>query len=221
MSASAVMRSPYNTCQFGHARHKTKRVGGLVIFDWEEYQGLAGYCSGQDQVSMTIDLTGSWEVEETAKAMSVVEAGDMVFDFGAHIGWYAHHAALLGAHVYAYEADWENVRLLRQNCPRLLVKVGWIEDMPPVTTLFPVRLVKIDVEGAEIEAVRIIRPLLDAGLVDSLLVECSPEFDSYYPELIDMLIGYGYTATVVGKAGERPVAGATLGPVQQNVWFTR
>lgn len=193
----------------------------MTIFDWEQYQGLKGYCSGQDDVSRTIDLYGYWEAEETAKAMSVVRPGDLVYDFGAHIGWYARQAARLGASVYAYEADPENVRLLRRNCDRFLVKIGWLADQAPVTTLFPVRLVKMDVEGAEDEAIRIIRPLLAAELVDNLLVECSPEFADYYPLLIDTLIGYGFSATAVGKEGERPLTGATLGPVQQNVWFER
>lgn len=221
MSGSAVMRSPLNQCEFGHGRHATKRAAGMTIFDWEAYQGLEGYCTGQDDVSRTIDLYGYWEAEETAKAMSVVEAGDLVFDFGAHIGWYSRQAVQRGASVYAYEADPENVRLLRLNCEPLFVRVGWLADMPTVSNLFPVRLVKIDVEGAEDEAVRIVRPLLAAGLVDSLLVECSPELAGYYPALVDTLIGYGYTATVVDKTGEWPITGATLGPVQRNVWFAR
>lgn len=216
-----MMRADLNVCQFGHPTHETHLAGGMTVYDWSAYQGLAGYCSGQDDVSRTIDLYGFWEAEETAKVLSVVRPGDLVLDFGAHIGWYSRQCYLAGADVFAFEADPENVRLLRLNCPQVRVWEGWVKDHDRLSPSTQVRVVKADVEGAENDVLEVVSLLLDWRMVDFLLVECSPELDGYYPELVDGLIGRGYTATAVGKEGERPVTGATLGPVQANVWFER
>lgn len=216
-----------NVCEFGHPWHRSIRRNGWQIWEWRHYQGLAGYCPAQDDVSKSIDLNGDWEREETAVALSVVRPGDLVVDFGSHIGWYTTHAARAGATVLAYDSDPENMRLLERNArprgheaPRVVSHLGWLVDAPALDAL-PIRLVKADVEGAEDQALRIIRRSLDAGLVDYLLIECSPEFADYYPALIDDLTARGYTAEIVGKGGSEPVTGATLGPVQRNVWFSR
>ena len=56
------------------------------------------------------------------------------------------------------------------------------------------RLVKMDIEGAEEHALRVVWPLVKAGLVDHLLIELSPVFNDSYPALVDMIRGEGYRA---------------------------
>lgn len=215
------MRPP-NTCQAGHAEHDTKVIdtvqGPFRIYDWRRYMDYPGYCSGQDDVSMTLNLYGVWEGADWDRARKLLTcAPGMVYDFGAHIGWYTIMAAELGHTVVAVEPDPENARLLRRNlkdrrcADNVWVIDAWADELVLVegTALF----VKADTEGAEDDCLRVVHNLLPGP---TLLLECSPEFKGYYPAMIDFLIALGYAADENGK----PVTGATLGPVQRNVWFT-
>ena len=68
-------------------------------------------------------------------------------------------------------------------------------------------------EVIEDDVVEVCRPIIE-DFHPALLLECSPEFDSYYPSMIDDLRAVGYKADVEGEA----ITGATLGETQKNVW---
>jgi len=217
-----MRRQEFNVCQAGHETHDTRVVdtvqGPLKIYDWKKYQGFAGYCTGQDDVSMTLDLYGSWEGSDWVRCrQALTDTTGNVWDFGSHIGWYSIMAAELGHQVLAIDADPTNVEMLGINARNRRVKISslcsWVADIDHLHG--DVFLVKSDVEGAEDEVVRLCRPLLRAGKIQYLLLECSPEFDDYYPALIDEIRGYGYDASIDGI----PITGAELGETQKNVWF--
>ncbi len=213
----------FNICQAGHKTHDPKVVdtalGPFTIFDWQKYAGQAGlYCPGQDDVSMTLDLYGTWEGTDWHRAQQYVGNREgWALDFGSHIGWYAIMFALAGLDVLAVDADPVNCELLQINARNYGVSIDvrqtWVADMdvlPPRDTV----LIKSDVEGAELDVVRICEKIiLDSH--PTLLLECSPEFATYYPRMIDDLLDLGYRADVEGEE----ITGATLGETQKNVWF--
>ncbi|MEE9178750.1 MAG: hypothetical protein V3U46_10020 [Acidimicrobiia bacterium] len=217
-----MRRQTANECQAGHKVHDTKVVdtvlGPFTIWDWEKYAGFEGYCTGQDDVSMTLDLYGIWEAPDWQRAQRYVEGREgWALDFGSHIGWYAVMFARAGLDVLAVDADPVNCELLEINAGRHRVKIDvhevWVADMMPLGLIDTV-LIKSDVEGAEDDVLEVCRYII-AGLHPALLLECSPEFDTYYPQMIDDLIGLGYRADVEGVE----ITGATLGDTQKNVWF--
>lgn len=70
-------------------------------------------------VSRKIREQGLWEPFETSLIMSRLTAGGIFVDVGANIGYFTIIAAsLVGkqGHVYAFEPDPENYRLLQKNC---------------------------------------------------------------------------------------------------------
>ena len=56
-----------NICDAGHKIHDRKIVdtvqGKFLIFDYEQYMGYTGYCTGQDDISRTLSLYGNWSME--------------------------------------------------------------------------------------------------------------------------------------------------------------
>jgi hypothetical protein len=221
------------------------------IYDWRRYRRLeGGYCPGRDAVSETIDLLGIWEPVETALVLDALAAppGEkIVVDVGSQIGWYTALAASSGYRCLAIEADPENGHLealtgYRNGWSDLVAarqeRVG--PDSTPLPAR-PIRLAKIDVEGAEDSAVAMLAPSLDAGLVDHLLIECSPTFADYYPALLAGLIDRGFAAfTLPDKQTPPPTFANPLAEIaryridelpnlddlvaswhQENVWLTR
>ncbi len=216
-----MRRQTANECQAGHKSHDTKVVdtalGPFTIWDWQKYAGFEGYCTGQDDVSMTLDLYGIWEGDDWKRAQQYTGPG-WALDFGAHIGWYAVMFALAGLDVYAVDADPVNCELLQINARNLGVQIdvlnAWVSDMDPLPMNRATVIIKSDVEGAEQDVIKVCADII-ADSHPALLLECSPEFDSYYPAMIEDLIDRGYAATVDGAA----IRGATLGDTQKNVWF--
>jgi hypothetical protein len=220
-----------NECQAGHKTHDTKVVdtalGPFTIWDWQKYAGQAGlYCPGQDDVSMTLDLYGVWEAPDWERAQRYVGNREgWGLDFGSHIGWYAVMFARAGLDVLAVDSIAANCELLEINArnsgvySRIHIDQTWVEDMEVLAPRWldeskNTVLIKSDVEGAEDEVVRVCSRIITEQH-PALLLECSPEFDSYYPDMIERLIDLGYAATVDGAA----IRGATLGKTQRNVWF--
>lgn len=195
MKPTRMRRNP-NQCR--HETHATKTVrtvqGDFLIYDWTQYQDEEGYCSGKDDVSMTLDLYGIWEPIDYERSR---HAKGFLVDFGAHIGWYAR-----GHECLAVEPDPENVRLLRANTDAEIFE-GWTFDIGSLTRRPD--FVIADIEGDEYDAMRLIRPWL--GEIPLLLIECSPEFGDYYPALIDEMHAAGYSSA------------PELGETQANVWF--
>ena len=190
----------------------------MLIWDWERYDGHVGYCPGNDEVSKSLGLQGMWEGYETVLTLNILETPGLVVDVGAHIGWYTILAGLTGHPVVAIEPDAENLRLLNLNLA--LNQVGadihpvWIDQLTPLLDMSgPVRLIKMDIEGSEDQAIRICRPLL--GVVDYLLVEVSPVFADHYPQTVQTVVDCGYRGFVVPVDGHEAFSADPLGTVQQ------
>src|SRR3989304_4474407 len=97
-----------NQCQAGHSDHDSFKIetsiGFMLVYNYERYKNVAGYCSGKDDVSRTLINTGAWEKPETEIIKKVLEDGDKnnyFWDLGCHIGWYTIIAAKLGYRVLA------------------------------------------------------------------------------------------------------------------------
>lgn len=172
----------------------------MEIWDTELHPVDGGpYCPARDAVSETILSHGVWEPRETAVMLSCLERFDgAMFDMGAQLGWFSLIAGLGGADVTAWECDRDNRDRLRSSAARLEVAVSIVpnrigpdtEPLPPTKVAFA----KIDLEGAERDAVRILWPSIDAGLVDSMLIEVSPVFDDYYGDMVAGIMENGYEA---------------------------
>lgn len=183
------------------------RAWRMRIYDPDKYPVDDGpYCAAHDAVSATITNQGIWEPAGTIMASQVCSTADptqIVVDLGAQIGWFSLIAAAWGLLVRAYDADATNLRLLRESA-RLngwtdLIKAKHLRidaTTKPILKPQPIRLAKIDTEGAEGDAVRVLWPVIEAGLVDHLLVELSPTFrpGAHYPDLASRLLAAGFDA---------------------------
>lgn len=165
------------------------------------------YCPAHDAVSETIINAGIWEPSETIltlAACSAGPAGSWMVDFGSQVGWFSLLAASCGLGVLAIEADEENRRLhtLSNEANDWGGYVSMIPERigPDTPALDPVRhitLAKIDVEGAERDAIRMLWPSIEAGMVDHLLVEITPVFADFYGSLVIDLVDAGFQAWVL------------------------
>ena len=220
------MAAVIQACQVGHATHEDILVDvildgpvaripdvpavpknlalsfPMLIWDWSRYENTENYCPGNDQVSMSVGSQGMWEGFETVLTLDVLTGPGLVIDFGAHVGWYTLLATLTGHDVIAIEADVENVRLLNLNLAMngqtADIRHTWIDELSPELVVDGrVRLVKVDIEGLEDQAIRVCRPLLEARQIDYLLLEISPVFADHYPKTIATVEGYGYRGFVV------------------------
>ena len=213
---------PVFDCYFGHTTHHDRRVVvvldgpaeqlhdtpsipprlalrfPMLVYDWARYQTPEpGYCPGRDEVSKGIMVHGRWETAETLTVLDILTGSGVVYDFGAHIGWYTLIAGLTGHPVVAFEPDPENLRILNLNLAmnRLAADVHplWVDEtVPPFPPAGPVRLIKIDIEGHSGEAVRVCVPILDRQLIDYLLVEVSPVFVDDSAETVATIVDRGY-----------------------------
>lgn len=210
--ADMTEQKAWQKCQAGHERHERilvdTELGKMWVFDWDKYKGFDGYCTGQDDISRTLKLYGVWEPAESKVIRGVLEAGDRskkVLDIGAHIGWYSLMAARMGYQVMAIEADSENCELLKLNAqlhgikvagtqaPEITIYNFWIDQSKKDIQLSgDFELVKIDIEGAEQHAIKMIESSFTKGHVQNLFMEISPVFNDSYPALVEKLRGYGY-----------------------------
>lgn len=169
------------------------------------------YCPAHDAVSETIMNLGIGEPAETILVSQVASTAlpeSKMLDVGAHIGWFSLLAASWGLTVGAIDADPENLRLLNRSAMyngwshRIFTSCERIDDDSAAvhgdgSDISRVRLVKIDIEGAENHEIRVLQQALDQALIDHLLIEVSPVFADYYPDLVLDLIGKGYEAFIV------------------------
>jgi SAM-dependent methyltransferase len=215
--------------------------GPLEVFNASLYPDTVGYCAGDDYVSRVLVDHGSWEPHVMA---GLVELGvlddtgdhdtrEVVLDIGCHIGWYSRLAASYGYHVLAVDGELEHLDMTAANVARtaeqadreLVLCRGWIDadtkevDVPEDGTR--VRLVKADIESHERHAVRAVRRLLDAGIVDYLLLEISPVFrDDYAAEVLWPLRAAGYELAYRLHGGVREWDWSLDFP-QEEILFTR
>lgn len=206
----------WQKCQAGHESHKRKsvstKIGRLQIYDWEKYYGYAGYCTGQDDISMTLDKYGIWEEKETQIVENILRNSDdgfkWVIDIGSHIGWYSILAAKLGYYVLAIDGDKENLEVLSKNAdmngvsdliqPFLL----WIDKNAmefEVAHEDQISLLKIDIEGNEQFAIKSLKKSIKKGQIKNIFMEVSPVFNDSYPKLVKEIIDSGYDAYKEGQ----------------------
>lgn len=236
-----------------------KRAFDMLIWDPDRYPVDGGpYCPAHDAVSETIAMHRIWEPQETTLTLQVCSGAEpgLLVDFGSQIGWFSLLALSAGARVLALDADEENLRILHDS----IIANGWYTnptgfwspgdrwelrnlrvspDTPPFEAR-PIRLAKIDIEGAEDQAVRVLWPSIEAGLVDFLLIEISPVFADYYPDLVASLLDAGYDGYMLPPKMQPPArldvfpddlepgridpatARETVASwTQANVWFAR
>lgn len=224
-------------CQAGHTGHASQSVEIVLdgptavpdfpsiprehscewtmhVWDTEHYMGQHGvYCTGQDEASLSIASQGVWEGFETLLALELLDMSDkdgIVVDIGAHVGWYTMLSVVCRRRVVAIEADPENVQLLAHNSFGRGVETvhGWIgEATPPVDIDEQVRLVKVDIEGLEREAIRVLKPMLRRQAIDWLMLELTPAFPgSDCGGIVRALNNLGYGTYLVPTKGD-PLAG--------------
>ena len=193
-----------NTCSAGHQVHDVKvihsDVGDLVAYDWEKYMGFAGYCTGQDGVSQTIEREGYWDPAVKNAIQAILQTGDRgnyFFDIGSHIGYFSRLADTFGYKVMAYDGDAENVALLHENVPSAAVMLKWFgEGIEPMDLIHDLNIecVKIDIEGLEEYAIKFLHEYLRTKRINNLIIEISPCFNNSYPYVVGILSKYGYSA---------------------------
>lgn len=161
-----------------------------------------------------------------------------VVDMGSQIGWFSLLAASCGRRVHGIESDPENVRLARRNAElngfdRLCVHEQVIDENFDVHVdsdapnywgkldTFNIRLVKLDIEGKEREGLGALWPAIEGGRhlgrgqrVDHILMEMSPCFDDYYPDLVRRLIKNGFD---VFRLPEKSVPPAEIYPPEKRM----
>jgi len=197
-----------NKCQAGHDKHNRKKVntvlGEMVIYDWENYMNYAGYCTGQDDISRSLDTVGKWDTEVHARMQAILAEGDtanQVIDVGSHIGYFSRLANQMGYTVKAYDADKENLELLKENTEDLpahtkakliwfdgdLIKKKWCTSC---SLQKKIELIKIDIEGNEQYAIAYFESCI--GVVKNIIMEVSPIFNNSYPKLVQDLVNWGF-----------------------------
>lgn len=198
------------------------------------------YCPAQDIISYCVDTRGTdgaWERNETRVITNVLDQpgeGRIFLDFGSQVGYYSLIAAARGFSVAALDTSADNLQCLTHSAERNRLDIAqyrcWIdEDAPALPAVDDVRLVKIDIEGAETYAIGMLTPLLAAQKIGYLVVEISPVFNDTYPDLVEDIAGHGYDVAVID--GDFPDALRPLpakgrrdyvaGLHQENFLFTR
>lgn len=196
------------------------------VWDTAKYPVDDGpWCPAHDAVSETIISHGVWEPPETILLLEAFRYCDVFIDVGAQLGWYSTLAARAGLAVMPIEADPLVMDVCARNIKRN--KSGDVYDSYRVwrvdeeTYLLPTSVpegrlaVKIDIEGAEFEAVKMLEGVIDR--VDFMLIEVSPVFDEGYPELVASLIETGFTAYLV-PTKEMPPARLEILPLDLERW---
>lgn len=204
------------SCQRGCVSHPTERImvqlGGLTPYEdlapipmgfateflMEVWTGAPDddlrWCPASDPVSETIRTLGVWEVSETIVLSSIFANNpDHVFlDIGCQLGWFSILAGEYGIPAMGFEVDPEVADVYVRNTGRPVIR-GRISD----TSQFEMAgddlryVVKIDIEGAEPAAIKMLRPALADSRVDYILIEMSPMFHDGYPALTRKIMSYG------------------------------
>lgn len=174
----------------------------MLVWDPEVHPVDGGpYCPCHDAVSEAIVSAGVWEPSETIATLSACSATSGSFvDFGAQLGWFSLVAASCGLTVHAYEADADNMAVLEKNfalngwSDRLVTHLERVGPRSEPLEVDRIDLAKIDLEGAERDGVKVLWPKITEGRVDNLLIEVSPVFADYYPDLVADLVSEGFRA---------------------------
>lgn len=230
-------------CMANHPTHDDLRVTAsagdwqfpIRVFDWEKYGGTGNYCPGHEESHHALIVHGTWEQEETNLVMETLRAKPgLVLDLGANVGWFSLIAAKCDCDVIAFEAEGENIRLLRVNAAEndLTDKITpvhvWIDQRTPQLPATDVALVKIDLEGHDRLGVRMCRHIFEQQLARHALIEFSPVFGPDYTDgytaLAMQMIKWGYTPKLMpmrAAVSEAEVPDLMKRLPQMNLWFER
>lgn len=235
---------------------KTVQAQGLQyqVYDWESYfQTVDGneviprwpdkVCQGQDIISYSLDRAKVWEKRETELVKELLSDGDRnsyVLDFGSQIGYYSILAASMGYPVVSYDSSPENLELLKKSAELngLSDKIRpvrcWIDEEWSHGTfnwgeagkVKKIRLVKVDIEGAEQYAIKYLSKQFEDKVIEYALIEVSPVFNDSYPDLVEWIVEKGYRCYQVNDDGlyEIPSEGRreyVAGLRQENFLFSR
>lgn len=227
-----------NVCEAGHNRHDSHLVNTnqgykMYVFNAGKYKDTEGYCTGDDDVSRTIEKTRGWEPAETKVLKNILENEPYgtVLDFGTHIGWYSIMAGKLGHKVIGFEGDDENIELLWDSAiynnidDKLEIHHCWIDkehNLPEIDQDKTYLLLKSDLEGNDPFVVDICRNLFENGKIIYAFIEISPVFNNKYKTMVDRIIEWGYEAEIVDPDdGELKPWNGKLDFNQANMLFTR
>lgn len=167
-----------------------------------------------DLVSDTIRELGVWEVPETMALLSAFEAapqGTVFVDVGCHVGWFSLLALNRGLDVMAIDGDRRMLHALDSSRmenmylgPEFTLVHRMVDSDWSLKTKAKNVIVKVDVEGAENHAIGGLWPLFEERKVSHLVMEISPIFEDYYPDLLKSLIDLGYMAYAMPAKSKRP-----------------
>lgn len=208
-----------NKCEAGHKKHDRilvdTELGKMWVYDWEKYKDQPGlYCTGQDDISRTLSNVGTWGQGETQMIRGLLQAGNRknnVIDFGCHIGWYTILAGQLGYSVAAIDGNEENLKLLKLNAEiygleNIDYNHIWVNEHSAMAKYEyiehgnkDIELLKIDLEGNEQHAIRIMEHLLEQKKIKNIFMEVTPVFNDSYPALVQKIVDYGYNVFKDGK----------------------
>lgn len=179
----------------------------MDVWDIESQGDGDGYCPAADPVSQNIEQFRIWEPAETIVMLRCLrELGHDVntafVDVGAHVGYYSVLAIRCGMDMYAIEADSDTFDVLYENMAKAQRKhvtfahpingrAGHNVDIANLMKQLDL-IVKIDVEGAEREAVEMLGDAFEEGRVKYALIEISPQFRDDYGDMVVDLMKAGY-----------------------------
>lgn len=168
---------------------------GFTMHTWDQTVAPPadlGWCPARDTVSETIQNQGIWEPVETITMLSLFQAlpeGSVFVDMGAQLGWYSRLAEACGVTPLMYEADDYVADVLRRNVVTGDIIKGVIGHTTTVPKINVPHVAKIDVEGAELEAVF---GLFVFNRPQAVLIELSPCFDVDMDGIVAQFAGRGY-----------------------------
>lgn len=191
----------YVDCQY-HKKHKTieveTEIGMMTVYDYDSYKDTPGYCTGQDDVSRTLQIYGHWENDETVLFKDILKKGSKgwVIDIGCHLGWFSKIARNYDYPVLAYDGNKENVDIFGLNVKGAKCVYKFFKDDEKIVEDLPsIEIMKIDIEGAERFAISAFENYLP--VTKNILIEITPVFNSFYPELVKKLESFGFVAYFV------------------------
>lgn len=196
----------------------------MPVWDQTAAPAADEWCPARDAVSETLLNLGIWEPPETIVMLDVfgrMPNGSLFLDVGAQLGWYSRLAQLSGLDCWLFEADPDVYKVLTHQGEAWMVTN--VRISPSTARINPLRpggrryCTKIDVEGAEPEAVEMLWPIIEANRMDFMLIELSPTFHDRYPSLVRRLMGTGFD---MGTIPDKSTPPATLNSLDDLRWIT-
>jgi hypothetical protein len=163
-------------------------------------------------VSDAIAKHGVWEPMETTFLSSAFMAADpaktLFLDLGSHIGWYSLLANTYDIPTIALDLNRQQLACLAQVIHGGVVLLNeWIDvdwQIPVLAAAASKLIVKMDIEGSEVDAVNGMWDQFKTKRISHCLMEVSPVFNGSYPDLLTRLIDLGYWCYVMPEKTTPP-----------------